>query len=76
MIGQRIKEVRKSRGLTQEQLAEKVGITRTALGKIENSRVVNMSAFTAINIARALRVSLDFLLCNECLDNETHENVC
>ncbi len=37
-IGYRIKELRKSKGLTQEQLAEKVGIDDKHLSKIENNK--------------------------------------
>lgn len=65
MVGQRIKAVRIERGLTQEKLAEIVGMSRTALGKIENSKVLNMSAYTAVAIADALGISLDYLLCGK-----------
>lgn len=38
LLGQRIKEVRKSRGITQEQLAEKVGIGTSNISYIENGK--------------------------------------
>lgn len=38
-IGKRLKNCRKERRLTQEMLAEKVGITVVYLSKIENGRV-------------------------------------
>ena len=38
-IGKRLKNCRKERCLTQEMLAEKVGITVVYLSKIENGRV-------------------------------------
>lgn len=33
--GERIKRLRRSKGLTQEQLAEKLCVSRTYIGKIE-----------------------------------------
>lgn len=65
MVGQRIKELRKARNMTQTELCEKCGITRTSLWKIESGDVPNMSAHTAIALADALGVSVDFLLCGE-----------
>lgn len=38
LLGQRIKEVRKSKGITQEQLAEKVGIGTSNISYIENGK--------------------------------------
>ena len=37
-LGKRIKEVRKSQGYTQEQLAEAIGIETTSLSGIESGR--------------------------------------
>lgn len=39
IIGQRLQERRKARSMTQEVLAEKVGITVVYLSKVENGRV-------------------------------------
>jgi len=36
LLGQRIKEIRKLRGMTQAQLAEKIGMETTNLCKLEN----------------------------------------
>lgn len=62
----RIKEIRKQRGMSQLELAEKAEMSRCALAKIENRKTVNMSAYTAIKIAQALGVSLDYLFCIDC----------
>ncbi len=35
-IGQRITEIRKTKGLTQEELAAKAGTTKSYISKIEN----------------------------------------
>lgn len=38
LLGKRIKEIRKKRGLTQEKLAELAGIETPSLSNIENSK--------------------------------------
>lgn len=35
-LGKRIKEIRKTKGLTQEQLAELTGLDRTTISRIES----------------------------------------
>lgn len=65
MIGARIRAARKEMKLTQAQLAEKVGISRISIMKIENSDDPNMTVKTARALSQVLGKSLDFLLCNE-----------
>lgn len=48
-----IKKFRKESGLTQEELAEKVGISRTSLCNIENE-INDPSATTMLSISNAL----------------------
>ncbi|MEN9328648.1 MAG: hypothetical protein RI947_1456 [Candidatus Parcubacteria bacterium] len=55
-LGQRIENLRKSKGITQEELAEKAGLHRSYFWDIENGR--NISVKTAYKIARALDVTL------------------
>ena len=38
LLGERIKEIRKSKNLTQEQLAERIGIEIPSLSNIENGK--------------------------------------
>ena len=38
-FGQRLRELRKAKGLNQKELAEKVGIDFTYLSKLENDRM-------------------------------------
>lgn len=59
-LGKRIEHLRKDKGLTQEELAEKSGLHRAYFWDIENGR--NISIKTAFNIARALNVTLSQLL--------------
>ena len=37
-FGQKLKEIRKNEGLSQEQLAEKIGVSRQAITKWETGR--------------------------------------
>ena len=39
VIGHRIKRMRKAQGLTQKQLAEKTGVSRSLIGQIETHKV-------------------------------------
>jgi XRE family transcriptional regulator, regulator of sulfur utilization len=55
-LGRRIEELRKAKGLTQEELAEKSGFHRAYFWDIENGR--NVSIKTIYKIAQALGVSL------------------
>ncbi len=63
-IGQRIKQVRTARGLTQEKLSEIVGIGPSHMSHIESgSTVPSFEVFIAI--LNALECSADELLCKE-----------
>lgn len=66
MIGARIKETRKKLNLTQTELAEKAGVTRMTVVKLENGITADVSANTIVKIARALGTSTDYILCVEC----------
>lgn len=60
-IGQRIRRVRRARGFSQEQLAEKVGISTTHMSHIETANTkLSLSVF--VEIAEALEVQTDALL--------------
>lgn len=60
-LGEKIKRVRKSKGLSQKELAEKAGITQSALVAIEKNKTKNIFLEVAKGIAKALNVSFDFL---------------
>lgn len=62
-IGKNIQRLRKEKGLTQDQLAEKSSITRTALGNYERDlRIPNIEI--ANKIAESLDVSVDEIMGN------------
>lgn len=60
-LGQRIKAAREDRGLTQEQLAENVGLSPMHISVIERG-VKPPKLDTFVRIANALGVSADLLL--------------
>jgi DNA-binding XRE family transcriptional regulator len=53
LLGQNIREMRQSEGLTQEQLAIEAGIDRSYLGGVERGER-NLSLLTLITIAKCL----------------------
>lgn len=60
LLGKRIKEIRKSSGFTQEELAEKINIDITTLSGIESGRHFP-SLVTLEKIAKTLNVALTTL---------------
>jgi repressor LexA len=53
-IGQKIKQARIAKGLTQEELGNMVGLQKSAIAKYENGRVVNIKRSTLQKLAKAL----------------------
>ncbi|KAM3108256.1 helix-turn-helix domain-containing protein [Phormidesmis sp. 146-33] len=62
-LGRRINATRKQRGLTQEELADRVGLTRTSITNIEKGRQKVLSHLL-VELSDALNVSLHDLLPN------------
>ena len=60
-IGARVGRLRKERGYTQTELAEKVGIIQTIVSAIETD-TLKLSAEMALRFALALEISTDELL--------------
>lgn len=64
-VGERIREIRRSRNLTQRELADRVGINFTYLSRVENDRLDDEQTpreETLQRIARALDADPDELL--------------
>lgn len=60
-LGKRIRTERSNRNLTQEQLAEAVGVSTTYIGFVERGeRTVTLEKL--IDIANVLHVSIDYLI--------------
>lgn len=63
-IGQRVKQIRLRKGITQERLAEKVGVGVTHISHLETgSGTVSLKVFLAI--VNELECSADEILCKE-----------
>ncbi len=60
-LGERLARLRKERGFTQTELAEKMGILQNLVSAYERGRL-RLSAEMAIRFAKALGVSTDELL--------------
>ena len=58
---EKLQLIRRREGLTQEQFAEKVGVTRQALSKWENGESLP-DAVNLLSISRLFGVSIDRLL--------------
>lgn len=61
IVGEKVRALRKSAGLSQEVLAERCGIFRTYLSRIE-SGAANPSLVVLVTLANALEVSPHVLL--------------
>ena len=63
-LGVMIQELRKENGLTQEQLAEKCGTTKTYISRIENNasdiRLSTLMRIIREGFGKQLRLSVDF----------------
>jgi len=60
-IGSKIKEYRKNKNLTQQELAQEVGITRQTLSKLEKGEISKISLGTFIKILEALDLELEII---------------
>jgi len=60
-LGDRIARLRKERGLSQTELAERIGIIQALVSDYENGKL-RLTAEMAVRFARALEVTTDELL--------------
>lgn len=60
-VGNRIREVRKSKRLSQNELSEMIKVTPSYMSDIENGKV-NISLDVFMRVTEALQVSADWLL--------------
>ena len=63
-MGERLLAYRKSLGLTQEQLAEMVGVSRATIWAIETGKSIP-NGYTMFQIAKALGVSVTDIFAEE-----------
>lgn len=67
--GDRIKEARLKAGMTQKELAAKIGVKFAAISKYETGRVKNLKRDDIDRLARALNVKPSWLMCMDDDDN-------
>ena len=66
VLNNKLKELRKSKKITQEELAEIIGVERSSIGKYESpTKPITPSPDVLLRIANYFRVSTDYLLGNE-----------
>lgn len=57
-MGYRIKEIREERGMSQSELAEKTGLTRATIWRLETGEEETTTTKTLLKIASALSVTV------------------
>lgn len=60
-MGYRIKELRKEKKMSQEELAKKSGVSRTTIVNLEKGNDKTVLTSTLLNIATALDTTVDKL---------------
>ena len=69
--GERIKAARVAAGMTQSELADKVGVKFAAIHKYETGLIVNLKRETIAKLAKALDVRPSYLMC---IDDEDEQD--
>lgn len=70
ILKNRLEEIRKEKGIKQEELADKLEVSRQTIGSLENGRY-NPSIILAFKIARFFEMSIeDIFIYEEELGNE------
>lgn len=62
-VGRRLRVIRKERGISQELLAEEIGLHRTYVGALERGER-NPSLKVIARLAESLGVNTDYFLCS------------
>lgn len=64
-FGKKVKEARKEQGLTCEELASRVGLSKSAISRIENGIVQNPKLAIIESIAKSLKVNPAWIIGKE-----------
>lgn len=71
MLGEKIKKLRKSLGMTQQELANAANVKRSTIGMLESNKQ-GTSNDTLMKLAKVLNTTIDYLLSdNDELDEDT-----
>ena len=71
-LQERLKDLRVEKGLKLEELAEQVGLSKSALGSYENDEDKEINHGSLLKLAGFYQVTVDYLL--GLTDNRAHEN--
>jgi len=69
-LGRRVKRLRERVNMTQHELAERSGVSRTTIANLETGVRPSLLVDNAVKLADALGVSLDLLVRGDILDND------
>jgi transcriptional regulator with XRE-family HTH domain len=61
-MGERIRKHRQTLGISQQALADRVGVRRATISEFESGKRLSMTTDTAKRLARILGVSVDYLI--------------
>ena len=61
-FGKTLRKIRKSKGISQRELARKVSVDFSYISKIENDKIPPPSADTIVKMSEALNISSEILL--------------
>lgn len=64
-VGERIRQTREAYGMSQAELARRVGISATSMYQMEAGIIADPKGSRILAIARVLRTTTDFLLGGE-----------
>lgn len=64
-MGDRIKSLRISHNMTQEELGKKIGVQKSAIRKYEKGEVINIKRATIETLSKIFNVSPSYLMCIE-----------
>ena len=73
-IGDKIRDARIKRGMTQEELGNALGLQKSAIAKYENGRVVNIKRSTLKNISDVLGIAPSELIFDTYIEEEQKKN--
>lgn len=73
-VGDKIRQIREKRGLTQDQLCQKANISKGFLSDVENGKR-NISSQKLLEVANVLGASIDYLLKDELIEETQNTSV-
>jgi transcriptional regulator with XRE-family HTH domain len=73
-IGERVRHRRTELGLTQDDLAQRAGISKSFLSDLENGKR-SIGAETLLDLGQAMGVSLDFLMTGKASEDQAQQEI-